>query len=323
MVPAALSLLFRCRWVSSPYPRSIRRGFLMWWVRAIINVVVVFLSKGWVRGTCREDRCAVLEAIIPGVASRPCDCRPRTRPSCFHFPRASSVVARQRTADAVVGTQVPVPLRSLRLLICSSPTARRRSRCRFPSLIPRRSFRQMGPAPCQRQPLLFLINRVLSNEAVVRDPSNGALSGRSSNGAPSLGEGETNDGAGAASGMRQGGSVSNRVIPPALLKEFNVSRDILPVSPVSLPFPVPFFFLVMTQGNRNTTHTRVLAGQSGGITSFMKHGIPCCWLVVKLGTPQDRRLDRSHERQKGDCERTKGKGEGEMSTLFPSFLTPH
>jgi hypothetical protein len=42
-----------------------------------------------------------------------------------------------------------------------------------------------------------------------------------------------------------------------------------------------------------------------------------CWLVVKLGTPQDRRLDRSDERQKqkGDCERTKG--EGEMSTLNP------
>jgi hypothetical protein len=46
-----------------------------------------------------------------------------------------------------------------------------------------------------------------------------------------------------------------------------------------------------------------------------------CWLVVKLGTPQDRRLDRSDERQKGDCERTKG--EGEMSTLTPSFVTPH
>jgi hypothetical protein len=36
---------------------------------------------------------------------------------------------------------------------------------------------------------------------------------------------------------------------------------------------------------------------------------------------QDRRLDRSDERQKGDCERTIW--EGEMSTLFPSFLTPH
>ena len=46
-----------------------------------------------------------------------------------------------------------------------------------------------------------------------------------------------------------------------------------------------------------------------------------CWLVVKLGTPQDRRLDRSDERLKGDCERTKG--EGEMSTLTPSFSTPH
>jgi hypothetical protein len=46
-----------------------------------------------------------------------------------------------------------------------------------------------------------------------------------------------------------------------------------------------------------------------------------CWLVVKLGTPQDRRLDTSDERQKGDCERTKG--EREMSTLTPSFLTPH
>jgi hypothetical protein len=46
-----------------------------------------------------------------------------------------------------------------------------------------------------------------------------------------------------------------------------------------------------------------------------------CWLVVKLGTPQDRRLDRSDERQKGDYERKKG--EGEMSTLTPSFLTPH
>ncbi len=46
-----------------------------------------------------------------------------------------------------------------------------------------------------------------------------------------------------------------------------------------------------------------------------------CWLVVKLGTPQDRRPDRSDERQKGDCARTKG--EGEISILFPSFLTPH
>jgi hypothetical protein len=46
-----------------------------------------------------------------------------------------------------------------------------------------------------------------------------------------------------------------------------------------------------------------------------------CWLVVELGTPQDRRLNRSDERQKGDCERTKG--EGKMSTLTPSFLTPH
>jgi hypothetical protein len=36
-----------------------------------------------------------------------------------------------------------------------------------------------------------------------------------------------------------------------------------------------------------------------------------CWLVfvVKLGTPQDTRPDRSDERQKGDCERTKGEGE--------------
>ncbi len=54
-----------------------------------------------------------------------------------------------------------------------------------------------------------------------------------------------------------------------------------------------------------------------------------CWLlvVVKLGTPQDRRLktrqtdQMKDKRQKGDCERTKGKGE--MFTLFPSFLTPH
>ncbi len=33
-----------------------------------------------------------------------------------------------------------------------------------------------------------------------------------------------------------------------------------------------------------------------------------CWLVVKLGTPQDKRLDRSDERQKGDCERTERGG---------------
>jgi hypothetical protein len=38
-------------------------------------------------------------------------------------------------------------------------------------------------------------------------------------------------------------------------------------------------------------------------------------VVVKLGTPQDRRLDRSDERQKGDCESERTKGEGEMSTL--------
>jgi hypothetical protein len=40
--------------------------------------------------------------------------------------------------------------------------------------------------------------------------------------------------------------------------------------------------------------------------------------------PQDRRhrrLDRSDERQKGDCYCERTKGEGEMPTLFPSFLT--
>ena len=115
--------------------------------------------------------------------------------------------------------------------------------------------------------------------------------------------------------------MSNSFMPPALLKEFTVSKDIRPFPALLFPLPFPFFFLVMAQGHRNTTHTRVLAGQSGGVTSFMKHGIPCCWLVVKLGTPQDRRLDRSDERLKGDCERTKG--EGEMSTLTPSFPTPH
>ncbi len=46
-----------------------------------------------------------------------------------------------------------------------------------------------------------------------------------------------------------------------------------------------------------------------------------CWLVVKLGTPQDRRLDRSDERQKGDCERTKE--EGEMSTLREYKVSRH
>jgi len=92
--------------------------------------------------------------------------------------------------------------------------------------------------------------------------------------------------------------------------------------PLSLSFPSLFSSSsACLKGRRNTTHSRVLAGQSGGVTSFMKHGIPCCWLVVKLGTPQDRRLDRSDERQKRDCERTKG--EGEMSTLTPSFPTPH
>ncbi len=50
---------------------------------------------------------------------------------------------------------------------------------------------------------------------------------------------------------------------------------------------------------------------------------PLCWLVVKLGTPQDKRLwvDRSDERSKRDSERTKGGGE--MCTLFPSFPSPH
>ncbi len=33
-----------------------------------------------------------------------------------------------------------------------------------------------------------------------------------------------------------------------------------------------------------------------------------CWLVVKLGTPQDRRLDRSDERQKEIVKERKGRG---------------
>jgi hypothetical protein len=46
-----------------------------------------------------------------------------------------------------------------------------------------------------------------------------------------------------------------------------------------------------------------------------------CWLVVKLGTLQDKRPDRSDERSKNsESERTKGVGE--MSTLFPLFPTP-
>ncbi len=42
---------------------------------------------------------------------------------------------------------------------------------------------------------------------------------------------------------------------------------------------------------------------------------------VRHASRQKTKLDRSDERQKGDCERTKG--EGEMSTVTPSFLTPH
>jgi hypothetical protein len=122
----------------------------------------------------------------------------------------------------------------------------------------------------------------------------GALFGCSSKEACLLGEGEFNDDSRATLGENWGGSVSKGVLPFDLLKEFNTSKDISPFSPVAPPFPFPFLFLVMTWGNRNTTHTRVLAGQSvGGVTSFMKHGIPCCWLVIKLGTPQDKRLDRS------------------------------
>ena len=30
----------------------------------------------------------------------------------------------------------------------------------------------------------------------------------------------------------------------------------------------------------------------------MKHGIPCCWLVVELGTPQEQRLGRTVARKK-------------------------
>ena len=43
-------------------------------------------------------------------------------------------------------------------------------------------------------------------------------------------------------------------------------------------------------------------------SSFMKHGIPCCWLVVELGTPREQRPGRTVERSKGESERTKRKG---------------
>jgi hypothetical protein len=46
-----------------------------------------------------------------------------------------------------------------------------------------------------------------------------------------------------------------------------------------------------------------------------------CWLVVKLGTPKTKRLDKSDERSKKEVRERKGRGE--MSTLIPSFPTPH
>ncbi len=44
-------------------------------------------------------------------------------------------------------------------------------------------------------------------------------------------------------------------------------------------------------------------------------------VVVKLGTPKTKRLDRSDERSKRGSKRTKRKGG--ISTLIPSFPTPH
>ena len=43
-------------------------------------------------------------------------------------------------------------------------------------------------------------------------------------------------------------------------------------------------------------------------SSFVKHGYPCCWLVVEAGTPREQRPGRTVERSKGESERTKRKG---------------
>jgi hypothetical protein len=105
-----------------------------------------------------------------------------------------------------------------------------------------------------------------------RCSSKEALFWRFSKGACLLGERESNDDPRATFGENRGGSASKGGLLFVLLKEFNnTSKDISPFSPDSPHLPFPFFFLVMTRGKRNTTHTRVLAGQSGG-TSFTKHG---------------------------------------------------
>ncbi len=105
-------------------------------------------------------------------------------------------------------------------------------------------------------------------------------------------------------GKPSGGYVSKGGLLFVLLKEFITSKDISPFSPFSPwppHFPFPFFFLVMTRGHRNTTHIRVLVGQSGGGSSFMNS---YCWLLVVVGLvkPPDQRLDRSDERNKREWE---------------------
>ncbi len=69
-----------------------------------------------------------------------------------------------------------------------------------------------------------------------------------------------------------------------------------------------------------TTHTRVQTGQSGGVLVYETRD-PVLLVSGKVRHAQDQRLNRFEVRRKRESERTKG--EGEMSTLFPSFLTPH
>jgi len=69
-----------------------------------------------------------------------------------------------------------------------------------------------------------------------------------------------------------------------------------------------------------TTHTRVQTGQSGGVLVYETRD-PVLLVSGKVRHAQGQRLNRCEVREREKSERTKG--EGEMSTLFPSFLTPH
>jgi hypothetical protein len=77
------------------------------------------------------------------------------------------------------------------------------------------------------------------NEVFSGSLSNGVVSDDPFNGAPSLGEGETNDGADARLELKSRGRHSNGSCPFACLNAFNVSRDTLSLSALSLS-PCPF-----------------------------------------------------------------------------------